>query len=196
MLVGFHGYAETDEIQLERLRNVPHAARWTLVSIQGLHRFYRGRGADRLVVASWMTRQDRELAIGDNLTYVQAVLAAVTSEHKTRGPVVFAGFSQGAAMAFRAAALLDLEVSGVMAFGGDIPPDLSKAALSRIGRALVGRGTADAQYTHPQWTSDVARLRDAGAVVDALAFDGGHEWSGAVSDAAGAFLSRLPAPST
>ena len=50
------------------------ADRWRLVSIQGLHRFYQRRADE--VVASWMTRQDRELAIADNLAYVAAVIDA------------------------------------------------------------------------------------------------------------------------
>jgi len=65
LLVGFHGYGEGAEAQLERMRRIGGADRWRLVSIQGLHRFYQRR-ADQ-VVASWMTRQDRDLAIADNL---------------------------------------------------------------------------------------------------------------------------------
>jgi hypothetical protein len=77
MLVGFHGYAESADVQLDRLRAIPGTERWLLVSIQGLHRFYQPRTND--VVASWMTRQDRELATVDNLAYVTAVLDAVTA---------------------------------------------------------------------------------------------------------------------
>ena len=51
LLVGFHGYAEAAEAQLERLRSVPGAGDWLLVSIQGLHRFYNRRSQE--VVASW-----------------------------------------------------------------------------------------------------------------------------------------------
>ena len=43
MLVGFHGYAETADVQMARLAAVPGADAWTKVSIQALHRFYRGR---------------------------------------------------------------------------------------------------------------------------------------------------------
>lgn len=38
VLVGFHGYAESAEVQLARLRDIPGADRWLLVSIQGPHR--------------------------------------------------------------------------------------------------------------------------------------------------------------
>ena len=43
LLVGFHGYAETAEAQMERLMSVPGTECWTLVAAQGLNRFYRGR---------------------------------------------------------------------------------------------------------------------------------------------------------
>ena len=72
LLLGFHGYGEAAEAQLERLQSIPEADRWLRVSVQALHRFYRGRTSD--VVASWMTKQDRELAIDDNTSYVAAVI--------------------------------------------------------------------------------------------------------------------------
>ena len=47
VLVGFHGYTENADIQMERLAALPGSERWTLVSVQGLHRFYRGRSPGR-----------------------------------------------------------------------------------------------------------------------------------------------------
>ena len=43
ILVGFHGYTETARIQMARLEAIPGAAPWTLLAVQALHRFYRGR---------------------------------------------------------------------------------------------------------------------------------------------------------
>src|SRR5437867_6992748 len=100
VLVGFHGYAETAETHLARLRAIPGAERWLVVAIQGLHRFYQRRTNE--VVASWMTRQDRELAIADNLAYVASVVDEVGCTWPVRPRIVLAGFSQGVAMAFRA----------------------------------------------------------------------------------------------
>ena len=62
-LVGFHGYQENAAIQLDVLRKIAGGRSIGLVSIQGLHRFYT-RAND--VVAGWMTKEDRELAIADN----------------------------------------------------------------------------------------------------------------------------------
>src|ERR1700683_4919215 len=102
MLGGFHGYAEAAEAQLERLRAIPESTRWLCVSIQALHRFYQRR--TERVVASWMTRQDRETAISYTIAYITTCVDAVAAEWLTLPTVVFAGFSQGVAMAFRAAA--------------------------------------------------------------------------------------------
>ena len=68
ILVGFHGQSETAAIELEHLRDIRGDRPWTLVSVQGLHRYYTRRGD---VVAAWMTREDRELAIADNIAYVR-----------------------------------------------------------------------------------------------------------------------------
>src|SRR5215204_439337 len=68
VLVGFHGYMENASIQMPRLIDIPGADNWTLVSVQALHRFYKGRSQE--VVAGWMTREDRLDAIGDNIRYV------------------------------------------------------------------------------------------------------------------------------
>jgi len=102
LLVGFHGYAETAESHLEALRRLPGVARWRLCAIQALHPFYNRKSLE--VVASWMTRLDRETAIADNTRYVAEVVSAVKRDFPTREPVAYAGFSQGVAMAYRAAA--------------------------------------------------------------------------------------------
>ena len=84
LLVGFHGYGENAEAHLAQLVKIPHIDRWTVVSVQGLHPFYSGR--TQQIVASWMTSQDRELAIADNKAYVRSVVAAFpTPRERLRG---------------------------------------------------------------------------------------------------------------
>jgi predicted esterase len=189
ILVGFHGYAEDAAVHLERLETIPGVERWILVSVQGLHRFYRGRSQD--VVASWMTRQDREVMIADNIAYVSAVVEAVSKEWSVSRALVFAGFSQGVATAFRAATLGSHQSAGVLGLGGDVPPELDDARLARVSRVLIGRGQRDDWYSSAQFSSDETRLRAAGVDVTTHPFDGGHEWPADFSQAAGEFLSRF-----
>jgi predicted esterase len=186
MLVGFHGYGEGAEAQLDRMRAIPGGERWLRVSIQGLHRFYDRRANE--VVASWMTRQDRDLAIADNLAFVGSVIDAAAREWPVSDGLVFTGFSQGVAMMFRAATNATRPVAGVIAAGGDVPPEIAADALQRVTAALLCRGTGDGWYTAEKFADDARRLRSAGADVRAVEFDGGHEWSADVIHAASAFL--------
>jgi predicted esterase len=140
VLVGFHGYMENAAVQMQRQTQIPEASQWTLVSIQGLHRFYRPRSEE--VVASWMTREDREAAIADNLAYVAAALDAVPHDRST--PIVYAGFSQGVAMAFRAAVRGPHGAAAIIAVGGDVPPELLQDASLTVPRVLLARGERDA----------------------------------------------------
>jgi predicted esterase len=186
LLVGFHGYGEAAEAQLDRLRSVPGAEDWLLVSVQGLHRFYNRRSQD--VVASWMTRQDRELAMADNLRYVRGVVDAIGRSPSAPSQVVFAGFSQGAAMAFRAACDCPRGVPAVVAVGGDVPPELDASALARVKRAFLARGDGDEWYTDEKLLADEQRLTAAGVAVRTFRHRAGHEWSADVSAAVDAFL--------
>ena len=91
-----------------------------------------------------MIRQNRELAITDNIVeYVMKCQAAIAALWPTYSKVVFAGFSQRVGMAFRAAANANLDVAGVIAVGGDIPPELNTASLRKISAAVIVRGKTD-----------------------------------------------------
>jgi predicted esterase len=186
LLVGFHGYGEAAEVELERLQTIAGVDAWTIVSVQGLHRFYQRRTDE--VVASWMTRQDRQSAIADNVAYVTAVIDAEWTARLGSRHVVFAGFSQGVAMAFRAAAACPYPVGGLIAVGGDIPPELDRGALGCLGHALLCRGARDNWYTEEKFAGDQARLRDAVVGLNALQYDGGHEWTDEVARAASRFI--------
>ena len=187
ILVGFHGYGENAAIQLERLIAIPGTDGWILASIQGLNRFYRGRSQD--TVASWMTREDRDHAIAANIAYVDRAITTVR-DHATAGavPLFFAGFSQGVAMAFRSAVRGSNAADGVIAVGGDVPPELLSASGARFPPALLIRGARDDWYTQAKLEADVRTLQARGVPVSPLVVDAGHEWTPEVSAAAARFL--------
>ena len=188
ILFGFHGYAEAAETQLERLQAIPGADQALIVSVQALHRFYRGRTEE--VVASWMTRQDRELALADNRKYIDAVAKAVTGG-AAHAPLVFSGFSQGVATAFRAASARP--AAAVIGVGGDIPPELDDTQLAGLSHVLLVRGRRDEWYTAGKWESDRQRLRKAGVGATCLEIDAAHEWPAQVNGPAGDLLRLLTA---
>lgn len=187
LLVGFHGYGEAADAQLDALDRIPGSERWNRAAIQALHPFYTRSGR---VVASWMTRQDRELAIPDNVAYVADTLDAL--RRRAPGvPTVFCGFSQGTAMTWRAAAGVDHELAGILVLGGDVPPELSRESLSGLPAVLLGRGEEDTWYDEARLAADVERLEEAEVEVETFRFAGGHEWHPAFLERAGAFLDAL-----
>ncbi len=189
---GFHGYKENAEIHMTALNRVAGDRPWRLVSVQALNRFYN-KGGD--VVANWMTKQDREHAIADNVAYVAAVLAEIAEEWGTAQPLVYAGFSQGVAMAYRAAAFAGSPCDGLIVLAGDVPPDVAPVAAQLPG-ILLGRGTKDKWYTAEKAARDLAALRAAGANVVEHVFDGGHDWHDAFVAHAGEFLDQRISPTT
>jgi predicted esterase len=173
LLVGCHGYAQSADEMMELLRTIPAGSGWTRIAIQALHRFYRGRS--ELTVASWMTRQNRDLLIPDNVAYVDAAIAAAADGRAVQR-LVFCGFSQGVAMAFRAGVLGARQADAVLALGGDVPPELFADPAIIFPGVLLARGTRDEWYTDRKLRDDEARLLERGAPVTTLTFDGGHEW--------------------
>jgi predicted esterase len=185
LLVGFHGYGENAERHLADLERIPGIEDWTLAAVQGLHRFYRSKSEE--VVASWMTRQDREAAIADNVEYVNRVVNELWREHDPAA-LVFAGFSQGVAMAFRAAVLGVRPADGVIALGGDVPPELKAPGHRPFPPVLIGRGLGDPWYTEQKLAADIGFLKSHAARVQPLLFEGGHEWTDAFRAGAAHFL--------
>lgn len=187
VLAGFHGYAQAAEDMLDQLRLIPGADRWTKVAVQALHPFYiRG---DSAVVASWMTRQDRDIAIADNIAYVKAALASM-HQHS----IVFVGFSQGAAMAYRAARHSARPPAGIVALGGDIPPELKDDVSLPWPPVLIGVGDRETWYSPRKLEADLAFLQSRGIPHQVSRFDGGHEWTEAFRADAGRFIASVVPP--
>jgi predicted esterase len=190
-LIGFHGYGMNAGQMIELMEQIPEAGGWLLVSVQGLHRFYARD--QKTVVASWMTSEDRDAAIADNIRYVADVVDAVKHAWPFQ-ELVYAGFSQGVAMAFRAAVRAGHRCDGVLALGGDIPPELLGDASIAWPQVVLGRGSNDPQYSSAAFERDASFLERAAALAARVTFEGGHEWSGAFCATAGKLLERVARP--
>ena len=186
LLVGFHGYGENAEHHLRELVQIPGSNTWLIVSVQALHRFYeRSTGA---IVGCWMTSQDRDQMIADNLAYVGTVVDTVRRDYATTATLVYSGFSQGVAMAYRAGTRGPGPAAGVMALAGDVPPELQLDSTLTWPRILIGRGTDDTYYTAEKMAADLAFLEKTAASFEAVVFDSGHLWDDHYRQAAGRFL--------
>ena len=171
---------------LEQLQKIPGSNRCRLVSVQALSRFYTR--SNEAVIASWMTRQDRESAIADNIEYLnRAVTAAGADEART---IVYLGFSQGASMAARAATRGSRGAHGLILLGGDIPPDVRDDSSLAIPPVLIGVGSRDDWYG-ARVDADIAFLKARSVPHEVVRFDGGHEFTDAFRQTAGKWLERI-----
>ncbi len=184
-LVGFHGYGEDAGSILAELVRIPGAEAWQVAAVQALHPFYKRSGE---VVASWMTRLDRELAIADNRAYVGRAVERILDEAGSAGPLVYAGFSQGVAMAYRAAAGAGRRCDGLIALGGDVPPELAELDLDGLPPVLLGRGRDDDWYSSDKLANDLELLAAKGVAVETVVFEGGHEWTDGFRNRCGGYL--------
>ncbi len=166
-------------------------ADWHVCCPQALHRFYNLRSGD--VVASWMTSQDRELMIADNLQYIERVLDDVDLCIDQPGDrLVFLGFSQGTSMAWRAAHRFMSAANGIAAVGGDLPVDVEADAFGDWnGRALLARGEHDHIYAAAQFERDAARAESVMTQCLAETYKGKHELNGSFIKVFEAFLETL-----
>jgi predicted esterase len=189
-LLTFHGYGESADDALAAVSRIPGVRDWHLASVQALNRFYTRN--DEKVVASWMTRQDREQAIADNIAYVDRVVAQLVAGERASPRVVFSGFSQGVAMAYRAAVLGAHAAAGIIALGGDVPPELKSVPPAQPWPpVLIGAGDAEIWYTEKKVQADVAILQSLGVTPKILRYRGGHEWTDEFRSAAGAWLREI-----
>jgi len=183
LLIGFHGYGENAQVQMQMLQQIPGTQNWFCCSVQALHPFYNTKDD---IGYSWMTSQDRDLRIQENVNYVNAVITDLKNKYPFNNNLVFHGFSQGTAMACRAALLGGFETSGVILLGGDIPPEVEN--LDKMKRVLMARGKKDKCYSLKKWENDMSRIKHSVIESCFCTFDGGHGGSNEYFQTASKFL--------
>ncbi len=137
-----------------------------------------------------MTKFDREHALADNRRYAVAVLAALAAEFPGVERWALAGFSQGVAMAYRAAAGAPRPPAALVVLAGDVPPDVAADGAASLPPVLVARGSEDAWYDAAKMDADLVTLAAAGVAAEPFTFAGGHEWHPEMLARAGEFLRR------
>ncbi len=190
--IGFHGQAQSAENMLDTFtRSVP-GDDWLVVSVQALNQHYAGRSQD--VVASWMTRLDREFAIASNVAYVDTVVAQLEREFGVPQARVFAGFSQGVGMAYRAGVLGRHRCDAIVTVGGDVPPELLALPPRPWPRVLAMTGERDLYFSGEHLARNIEALHARGVEARSRVFDGGHEWPSGAEAAATTLLRELGTP--
>lgn len=170
-----HGYGQLASAMLEGCAALASARRF-LVAPEALSRSYL-RGGTGAVGASWMTREERDAEIADQIRYLDEVAGWISAERQcpARARVVL-GFSQGAQVAWRWAALGATPLGRVIGWGSDLPPDLDLDSVPKLRamRTTLVHGSRDAAQTSATVARDVERASRAGIELEVVEFDGAH----------------------
>ena len=187
LVLGFHGYTGNADHALAMAASLKLRGSSVCLGVQGLHRFYKAG----TIAASWMTSEDREDAITDNLNYLDQVLQRA-NETWSWQRIILCGFSQGAAMAFRGAAHLAKQPIPVyaIAVGGDIPPDVHQNLNKDYPPTLLIRGTSDRIYTEEKFSADRSIIAKHEAPITATSVDTHHTWDDAIASVARSFINN------
>jgi len=178
-----HGYGQLAAKFLEPF--APLAAPWRrIVAPEGLSRFYLDRSRVGVntqagVGATWMTREDREHEIVDQIAYLDALLdhllPAASSSHVR---LCVLGFSQGVATATRWLVRGGrVRADEVVLWAGSVPADVDPSNLAgRLAGAPVvfAVGTRDELASWAAADVEVARFNAAGIQARLVTFNGGH----------------------
>jgi len=187
-----HGYSMRAVPFLEDCRAIARPDR-LIVAPEALSRYYDGalppdssdpartkamlahRSAS--VVASWMTRDQRDDEIRDYINYLDDVHAIMTRRFGGAAPpVTVLGFSQGGATALRWIAMGNVRPARLVIWASSMPPELDYAADARVRAPELSYvcGTTDQFITPKVLDQQHAMLRAANLPFRALSFVGGH----------------------
>ncbi len=120
VIIACHGYAQLAEYFLKWFEGIDLSEN-VVIAPEGLHRFY-WKGFNGRVVASWMTKEDRENDIKDYCHFLDNVIKNLPITDQLE--VVALGFSQGAATISRWAEWTQHPIHRLVLWAGVFPDDV------------------------------------------------------------------------
>jgi predicted esterase len=179
-----HGHGQLARRFLSRFLPLERPDR-LFVAPEALSRFYLEpprtgpHAALTPVGASWMTAEDREAEIDDQVNYLDLLhnhIFELIDRASVRLWVL--GFSQGTATAARWVIRGKVEPDRVVLYSGLLPSELDKEGAARLAKRsplTIALGTRD-DFARPELiAAQETLLQELGAPHTTIRFDGGHE---------------------
>jgi predicted esterase len=176
LLYALHGYGQLGTYFSRKFEGLSED--YFIVIPEGLHRFYL-KGTSGRVGASWMTKEDRELDISDNLNWLNTLDDSICRE-KSFLKKMIVGFSQGGATAARWHDLGTAEADHLILWASIYPTDLSQAAelkvLDNKKENHFILGNKDEYFTEQEQKETLEKMKELGFMTHT--YDGNHTIDG------------------
>lgn len=115
-----HGYGQLAEFFIRKFHHL--SDKYFIIAPEGPHRFYLSGSSGR-VGASWMTKEERETDIQDNIHWLDQLDQEINSNYSFKRKHLV-GFSQGGATAVRWQYLGKFKADQLVIWASVFPPDL------------------------------------------------------------------------
>jgi predicted esterase len=169
LLFVLHGYGQLAEFFIRKFKEIPED--YLVIAPEGMHRFYLN-GTSGRVGASWMTKEDRESDIADNLNWLSQMFIKLTKQKKIKKTILL-GFSQGGATAARWFYGKNVQLDQLILWASVFPPDLEKSLIQSNSNNYFVIGTEDEYYNTEALKSEIEFHKKIG--FRTLQFAGKHE---------------------
>jgi predicted esterase len=169
LLIVLHGYGQLAEFFIRKFNDVPE--NYLVVAPEGMHRFYLN-GTSGRVGASWMTKEDRESDITDNLNWLNQLLNEL-KEKKKFEKIILLGFSQGGATAARWYYSKKVPFDQLILWASVFPPDLERPQINSKSNNYFVIGTEDEFYNDEAQMTEIDFYQKIG--FQTLQFQGKHD---------------------
>ena len=169
LIIVLHGYGQLAEFFIPKFNKIPED--YLVVAPEGMHRFYLN-GTSGRVGASWMTKEDRESDIADNLNWLSQLFTELT-EQKTFEKTILLGFSQGGATAARWFYSKKVLFDQLILWASVFPPDLERPIIQSNSNNYFVIGTEDEYYNTEAQISEIKFYQNIG--FNTLQFEGRHD---------------------
>ena len=172
ILYVLHGYGQLSEYFIKKFENLQDD--YFIVAPEGMHRFYL-KGSSGRVGASWMTKEDRDNDISDNLNWLNELADDLSTKNQFEKTILL-GFSQGGATALRWSNNSSMKIDQLIIWAAVFPPDLVISAElinSNSRNRFFVIGNNDEFYSENQRVELINYYNSTGFI--SSIYDGNHD---------------------
>jgi predicted esterase len=172
----FHGYGQLANYFIRHFDFLAEIPNTLVVAPEGLSRFYLGTDEWKRVGASWMTKEDRESEITDQLHYLNVLQQMIEKEYTLSNSVkrVVFGFSQGAATAWRWIDRSIISPDHLVVWAGSVPEEFQRLSTLQRMKIWLVCGNNDLYINEDKICVIQQVIKSTGLAFSFLSFDGVH----------------------
>lgn len=164
-----HGYGMLANAMIEKLQ-LEEDTDCFYIAPEGLSRFY-WKGFDGNVVASWMTKEDRQDEINDYIKYLNLLFNEFDFSNKS---INILGFSQGVATMSRWLIQTKFKIDKLIFWAGEPPADIDYTLIfNSVKKAYFVYGNLDVFINEIQL--EIIKQRLKSVAIEYVSFEGKHE---------------------